>query len=855
MKALTSMASALEGVVSSQVTTVSTPSVLYAASLTVLAGEALGEDLLEGVDRLHVYAPRTLLQYWAGMDVEHVPSSVELPVLDTLRVGHVLSLLDELSPRIWKLYYAPRCKRTVAGALYAWLTQLGVALPSPESPSVEKQEIPNVLRGIRRHFEPYNRTAFFKEQRRAAKGDSKRLQQIELNAQAHAERLLRLYAAPLLEAALPKRLAAAAALCASACTSPPGFTPSGASSLATDGTTERVPHSVVRHALSVVSPCTLAPAEAPTSRLSVGGTPSLSPTDEGSTPTIGSCRCGRIDAGVQRQLHQKLASEKQAHAHTFSQLQVARTALASEQDLRRSIDGEIKAEIAKAEAAEQSAAMLRERLARVQRELAEQRDEKSVAARQVANVEMRSRIAAENHRNEIASCLETSEAAGRKLQEVRDELARQRREGNGAAKELAAHRRLLKAEQEKSAQLALEVDRAACACTAQAEVLIRERAAVAELRAALEKSQALASEAASEVHSLRTSLGKLRAACGTHNAASGSAAQATEHRMLSARGLTRSLQSERTQRAAALTEADELRRQVQDMQALGVDLPQKRGCPGRSDPRTSLHRLHSIRVAGSRRCDAFSHEMARQLVEACGMTFEAASTATNLVLTWHLRTPPSADMLVSPDFFAHAFTRLGTLDLAATKLKNESASRSASWGAAADAGNKGREIDMIAISVFPSGSMKPKLELLSAADLHGDGTGKNLANTMLEAAKRHGLHPDGCIQAESDGASACSGVAGETQLFLDALREQAATRPTALVHSAAKETCCIHAKVLEENRGMEAAFPGLALVNFTRLLWECFSTAGALVMSSPDCSPIVIDDEHLVQASTLTSNA
>lgn len=34
------------------------------------------------------------------------------------------------------------------------------------------------------------------------------------------------------------------------------------------------------------------------------------------------------------------------------------------------------------------------------------------------------------------------------------------------------------------------------------------------------------------------------------------------------------------------------------------------------------------------------------------------------------------------------------------------------------------------------------------------------------------------------------------------------------------EFCCIHGKALEENNGMEAAFPGGYIVDATRLLWE-----------------------------------
>ena len=291
-----------------------------------------------------------------------------------------------------------------------------------------------------------------------------------------------------------------------------------------------------------------------------------------------------------------------------------------------------------------------------------------------------------------------------------------------------------------------------------------------------------------------------------------------------ARGLALSLQIERKQRAAALAALDDARQQLAQHQ---VTLPTKRVCSGRADG-GQLMILHPIRFGQGGRVDAFGHEMTRRLVEECGMTFEAAATANNIILTWHLRATPPGEMLITSQYVAKAFERLGQLDLADQQAFHQALPKNWPWAAAADAGNKGREIDMIAISIWSALRQKPVMRSLAAADLHGDGTGKNLSNTLRVATDRSGLHPEGCVQGCTDGASACSGKSGETELFLSGLRERAAADVSALVHSATKETCCIHAKVLEENRGMEAAFPGTILVNFTRLLWECFSTTGAL---------------------------
>eukprot|EP00965_Chrysotila_dentata_P007295 236231-Pleurochrysis_carterae.AAC.1 len=60
------------------------------------------------------------------------------------------------------------------------------------------------------------------------------------------------------------------------------------------------------------------------------------------------------------------------------------------------------------------------------------------------------------------------------------------------------------------------------------------------------------------------------------------------------------------------------------------------------------------------------------------------------------------------------------------------------------------------------------------------------------------------------------------------MRARANGADGAIVENARQETCAIHAKALEENHGLEAAFPGHALCDWTRLLWEYFSFKRAI---------------------------
>ena len=184
----------------------------------------------------------------------------------------------------------------------------------------------------------------------------------------------------------------------------------------------------------------------------------------------------------------------------------------------------------------------------------------------------------------------------------------------------------------------------------------------------------------------------------------------------------------------------------------------------------------------------------------------------------HTRAMPLEQQLLSDNFFRRCFERAGVLDQEQRFARHQSAPLLRPWAAAADAGNKGREIDMIIVSIWCATKKKPLSESLAAADLMGDQTGKHLAVTLeramdkagllnttcyLPLATRYllistyitGLHPEGCTQALTDGASACSGKIGESQLFIEKLQARARANRRAHVHYAIKETCAIHGKV------------------------------------------------------------
>ena len=102
---------------------------------------------------------------------------------------------------------------------------------------------------------------------------------------------------------------------------------------------------------------------------------------------------------------------------------------------------------------------------------------------------------------------------------------------------------------------------------------------------------------------------------------------------------------------------------------------------------------------------------------------------------------------------------------------------------------------MIVISYWSEKTKRAVHEAIAAADLLGDQTGKHLAATLERASDRAGLHPAGLVQTLTDGASACAGQVGESQLYQEKMRARASHLPRALVHFSIRETCAIHGKV------------------------------------------------------------
>lgn len=182
-------------------------------------------------------------------------------------------------------------------------------------------------------------------------------------------------------------------------------------------------------------------------------------------------------------------------------------------------------------------------------------------------------------------------------------------------------------------------------------------------------------------------------------------------------------------------------------------------------------------------------------------------------------------MLINSAFVGRAFERLGAVDDEATRRRFQAMPKRTAWAWGADEGNKGRAIDMIAVSYFDEDRNRPTFLACAAADLLGNKSSKNLAATLVRCTAAKGLHAEGCIQGMTDGASSCSGEEGEAALFMKTLSERAAADPEAPVHSAVREQCAIHSKALQENHGLEAAFPQHSLCWFLRLIWECFSRA------------------------------
>ena len=452
--------------------------------------------------------------------------------------------------------------------------------------------------------------------------------------------------------------------------------------------------------------CTSAECHSPPS-LQPACSPSLPAEDQPPTPPVPLAHLTPATLSARAALKEKnrdaeLAAARAACAEGLAQ----RDELRWRQQLCKSLDSEVK--------------VLELELVQTERKLAQATSE--IAARETENAALRTGFAAQGAhlRAEHHAALEDAKAQAPRSASIEDSERSQARRA-----ELASLRAQLKGQEAAAYRaavaqrgLARELEQAGRTITSQAEAIAVQAERLVELRAVAAK----ATQDAADVHSLRCSLGRYQAQEAKEAARAAAIAREAQPTV---RGLTRSLQNEREQREAALAALSNAREQLAQQQ---VALPPKRACRNEGGVLTKLHpiRLTPRDGDGCGRIDAFGHEMARRLVEECGMTFEAAATANLLVLSWHMRGTPPPEMLINAQFVAKAFERLSQLDLTEAKARHMALPKSWPWAAAADAGNKGREIDMIAISIWCLRRSKPVMEALAAAHLHGDGTGKNL---------------------------------------------------------------------------------------------------------------------------------
>ena len=521
-----------------------------------------------------------------------------------------------------------------------------------------------------------------------------------------------------------------------------------------------------------------------------------------------------------RQKHQKtkeqleekealLREREQVHTSSFA---LHRANAVMERELQRARE-ELQQERQRLRECRDRAASLEEESAQAARELRTAQELLDSRGSDITNLRSElttEQAARESERTAAAACAEAQALSVASLEEKRVSLAQRLRKAWDTLARKCGELEVVESDllEERAAR---ESERATAASCAEVQLL------------ALEAAQAKITELQQELHGFRINAGR-DAKKREHDAA---AAEREEQERETARQLSRKLQDEREQRVALLATRDGLLQKVAALEAeaqlSGARGRSKRALDTGSSAATQQVELTNLKGSGEL-YDGFVLELLRRLVEECGVPFSAVPTANALVLAMHMRKVPPESMLVTDKTVRSAFHRLGALDKQRRFERNTAAPEATPWAPAADAGNKGREMDMLAVSRWNDELQKPVSEALACADLLNDQSGKHLAATLVRAVLAAGLHPAGCaVGPMTDGASACSGEVGEAKLFLDEMQRRAAGAVNALVHSAPRETCAIHAKALQESRGMEAAFPGHTLESFARLVWECFS--------------------------------
>ena len=246
--------------------------------------------------------------------------------------------------------------------------------------------------------------------------------------------------------------------------------------------------------------------------------------------------------------------------------------------------------------------------------------------------------------------------------------------------------------------------------------------------------------------------------------------------------------------------------------------------------------LISPRVDGTNDFTSRELEFMRRIVDECGISFEAYAKANVLFLQKLIGNQLHKDPRLNEAFTVcnraaeSAFVKLGLLD--AEIAKEKGIADTSPYAVGMDGGNKGRAMNIIALSTWCQATSKPHLRPLACSDLSGDQTAKNSSSVVLTALEADGRHPGRLVQSITDGATAAKAesdavVAGLHEKAVAAARRDAGAGLPPVDYTPVKETCSIHGAVLEENHGMEAFAPGRMLEDWLRLFHELFASAEA----------------------------
>ena len=183
---------------------------------------------------------------------------------------------------------------------------------------------------------------------------------------------------------------------------------------------------------------------------------------------------------------------------------------------------------------------------------------------------------------------------------------------------------------------------------------------------------------------LLSSIGRLKNSEAARAAAAESVPSAPSERQLQL-----SLQRAHAQRAAALSESEEYRKKVAELQ----EQLSQRGGRGQRQPEDggdggSWVRFFPLIKKGEKGADGFTVECCRRLVEEAKLSFEQAATANAIVLGMHMRAVPEQEQLLSGSFFRRCVERAGVLDEESRSELFRSWSEMKAWAIAADAGSK-----------------------------------------------------------------------------------------------------------------------------------------------------------------------